>query len=138
MEGNMRNRNSKDVSMISKTQMEQAIDEMEKKVENEEVVGKLEKAAEPLTDGLVSKETTSVHTCPDTYETPSDTTPVLGVVVGCEKLRVRKEPSTNGDVIAILPKKTVVKILEQVNGDWFKVQETKTIGYCMSKFIELQ
>jgi uncharacterized protein YgiM (DUF1202 family) len=86
----------------------------------------LEKVTAPIADDLVSANTTSI--------------PVLGVVVGCDRLRVRKHSSTEAEVITTLPKNTVVKILggsSEIEG-WYYIQETKTKGYVMSKFIELQ
>jgi uncharacterized protein YgiM (DUF1202 family) len=121
-----RNRNNNDISTKPKTQMEQAVDEIEKKVETAET-GELEKAAEPLKDDLTSAATT--------VKTEA---PVLGVVINCDNLRVREMPTTMAETITTLPKKTVVKILDRINSDWIKVQETETVGYCMSKFIEIQ
>jgi uncharacterized protein YgiM (DUF1202 family) len=121
-----RNRNNKDILTEPKTQMEQAVDEIEKKVGTAEV-GELEKAAEPLKDDLASAATT--------VKTEA---PLIGVVTGCENLRVREMPTTMAETITTLPKKTVVKILDRVNDDWIKVQETETVGYCMSKFIEIK
>jgi uncharacterized protein YgiM (DUF1202 family) len=115
--GSMSKNYKKDISIEPKTQMEEAVDEVKTKVES------VEKAAEPLIGELVSKETT---------------VPVLGVVSGCERLRVRDAKSTTANIIAKLDKKTVVKILESDDPNWYKIQETKTIGYVMKNYITLQ
>lgn len=121
-----RNKNNRDI-LTTKTEMEQAVDELKEKVETAEI-GVLEKATEPLMTELVSGETTAVKT----------ETPILGVVVNCDNLRVRKESSTDSTVITTLPKKTVVKILSDATPGWYYIQETETKGFVMSKFIEIQ
>jgi uncharacterized protein YgiM (DUF1202 family) len=115
--GSMSKNYKKDISIEPKTQMEEAVDEVKTKVES------VEKTAEPLMDKLVSKETTA---------------PVLGIVSGCERLRVRDSKSATANIIAKLDKKTVVKILESDDPNWYKIQETKTIGYVMKNYITLQ
>jgi hypothetical protein len=116
---------SNDLDIKEPTEMEKAIDELKGKAEKEESV---EETAKPLMNAMASSETTAVSKVD---------TPVLGVVTGCDLLRVRKGPSVNDEVIAKLSKGTVVKVLEPTD-EWLKVQETKTIGYCMTKFIEIQ
>jgi uncharacterized protein YgiM (DUF1202 family) len=118
IEGETMSKNyKKDISIEPKTQMEEAVDEVKTKVES------LEKVAEPLMNEMVSKETTA---------------PVLGIVSGCERLRVRDAKSATSNIIAKLNKKTVVKILESDDPNWYKIQETKTIGYVMKNYITLQ
>lgn len=57
-----------------------------------------------------------------------------GVVTGVDQLRVRKKP--DGDILYLISKNSIVKILED-HGTWFFVETTpgKT-GYVMSQFIE--
>jgi uncharacterized protein YgiM (DUF1202 family) len=117
-----KNYNKKDISVPKKTEMEQAVEEVTEKAMEE--TGELEKAAEPIADEMVSASTTAA--------------PALGVVTGCDNLRVRKESSTNSTVITTLPKKTVVKILSDATPGWYYIQETETKGFVMSKFIEIQ
>jgi hypothetical protein len=114
---------NKSKNFNSSTEMGKAIDELKEKAETASV----EKETEPLADELASRETT----------VKVDPAPVLGVPAGCERLRIRKEPNVNSEILKVIDKHTVVKILEPVD-DWFKVQETETIGYCMTKFIEIQ
>ena len=72
----------------------------------------------------------------DTLQNPCKT----GVVVGCDKLNVRKGPSKQTNPASIISKGTVVKIVEVVNEGWFKISTAndKINGYCMSEFIELR
>lgn len=59
-------------------------------------------------------------------------------VVTCHSLNVRKEPSTDSEILRIIPKDMEVKILEDVNETWYKVRipEIKT-GFCMKEFIKV-
>ena len=60
-----------------------------------------------------------------------------GVVI-CHSLNVRKEPSTDSEILRIISKDTEVTILEDVNETWYKVRipEIKT-GFCMKEFIKV-
>lgn len=60
--------------------------------------------------------------------------PVFGTVVNCSKLRIRKTPSLNGEVIGELDKGTKVEILDDKSAKFYKI----TNGYCMKDFIEVQ
>lgn len=88
------------------------------------------KVEEPVTEEVV--EETVV-----TPETPAE--PVYGVVSECAKLRVRKEPSTDADVICELPLATEVLVDESNSTEeFYKVVTGAGVeGYCMKKFIEL-
>lgn len=63
-----------------------------------------------------------------------------GVVVGCDRLNVRKGPSKDTEAINVISKGTVVKIEEVSIEGWFKITTAndKINGYCMSEFIELR
>jgi uncharacterized protein YgiM (DUF1202 family) len=61
-----------------------------------------------------------------------------GVVTGCEKLRVRKGPSKQNNVAAIVGKGREVVIEEELQ-DWYKVRIAGGIvGYCMAEFITVK
>ena len=70
-------------------------------------------------------------------ESVEATNPV-GVVVGCEKLNVRKEPSINSDVVFQFPCNMEVEIfIDKSTEDWFYVCNAAGIeGFCMKKYIE--
>lgn len=55
-----------------------------------------------------------------------------GVVINCQKLNVRKEPSISAAVARIVNANTIIPIYETV-GDWYKTKH----GYVMAKFIKL-
>lgn len=64
--------------------------------------------------------------------------PVVGVVVGCGKLNIRKEPSASGEVLyeAVLKSELVIDI-DKSTDDWFSVCTPAGIeGFCMKKFVE--
>ena len=62
----------------------------------------------------------------------------VGIVVGCEKLNVRKEPSINSDVIFQFPCNMEVEIfIDKSTEDWFYVCNAAGIeGFCMKKYID--
>ena len=66
-----------------------------------------------------------------------ETNPV-GVVVGCEKLNVRKEPSINSEIVFQFPCNMEVEIfVDKSTEDWFYVCNAAGIeGFCMKKYID--
>lgn len=62
----------------------------------------------------------------------------VGVVVGCEKLNVRKEPSINSEVVFQFPCNMEVEIfVDKSTEDWFYVCNAAGIeGFCMKKYID--
>ena len=62
----------------------------------------------------------------------------VGIVVGCEKLNVRKEPSINSEVVFQFPCNMEVEIfIDKSTEDWFYVCNAAGIeGFCMKKHIE--
>ena len=70
-------------------------------------------------------------------ESVEATNPV-GVVVGCEKLNVRKEPSINSDVVFQFPCNMEIEIfLDKSTDDWLHVCNAAGIeGFCMKKYID--
>ena len=51
-------------------------------------------------------------------------------------LNVRKEPSSNSQVIGTLDHQEKVKILGTTKG-WYKIEYGKEIGYCSKSYISL-
>lgn len=65
---------------------------------------------------------------------------VIGVVVDCARLNVRKEPSSDADVLTTIPvgAEVQVDIFESTN-DFYKVcTETGVEGYCMADYIKVE
>lgn len=58
--------------------------------------------------------------------------------VNCQNLNVRKEPALGATILKIIPKGTIVTVLESANDTWYKVRvgEIET-GFCMKEFIKL-
>lgn len=67
----------------------------------------------------------------------SEHTPVKGVVVDCKKLRLRKEPNLEGEVLDLLNAEDTVTVdLDNSTEEWIKVSTENGIdGYCMRNFI---
>ena len=65
--------------------------------------------------------------------------PLIGVVVNCTNLNIRKDPTQTSRSLGIIGSDTVVKVCddESVSG-FYKVKTGDGIsGYCMSEFIKL-
>lgn len=65
---------------------------------------------------------------------------LLGVVTGCERLNVRKEPSLTSTIVCEIENQTEVMIEEaESTEDFYKVFTVSGIdGFCMRKFIEIK
>lgn len=63
---------------------------------------------------------------------------ILGTVESCGRLRVRKEPNEEADVIEIIPCGAVVELLNDniING-FYSVRTETGDGYCMAEFIQV-
>lgn len=60
-----------------------------------------------------------------------------GVVI-CQNLNVREEPTIDSKILRIIPKDTVVEILDDVNETWYKVRVGEIeSGFCMKEFIKV-
>ena len=66
--------------------------------------------------------------------------PITGVVTDCLKLNVRKAPSINAEVAAVIPALTEVVIdMDKSTADFYRVSATDGIqGFCMKKFIAVR
>ena len=60
-----------------------------------------------------------------------------GTVI-CQNLNVRKEPALGATILKIIPKDTIVTVLEPASDTWYKVRvgEIET-GFCMKEFIKI-
>lgn len=67
---------------------------------------------------------------------------LVGVVTGCEKLNVRKEPNKESDVLCVINKNEVVEFDTeeyQTYEDFYKIVTTTGVkGYCMKQFIKIK
>lgn len=74
----------------------------------------------------------------DKPEVQTKPEPVTGTVTGCVKLRVRKEPSTKGEVLTELPVNSTVQInMTKSTDEWFKVRAKGVNGFCMKQYITI-
>lgn len=82
---------------------------------------------------------TNVETTPAVV-TPAPIEPVEGVVTGCSRLNIRKEPSLTGEVICELPVDTTLMINhDKSTEEWFNIcLEIGGEGYCMKKFVTIK
>lgn len=84
------------------------------------------------------KATETPDTIPEEkFETPKKseaplTKPFMGTVTGGLGLNVRNAP--DGQIIAVLPEGAQVKILDNSNSDWYKIETPD--GFVMKKFIK--
>lgn len=71
----------------------------------------------------------------DEYVEPKHYT---GIVKGCLRLNVRKEPNGTADVLGIIPALSEVTVFpDESNDEWLRVVTDDPFdGYCMKKFIE--
>ena len=63
------------------------------------------------------------------------------VVIGCEKLNLREEPSKDAKVLCVLNKgeKVQVDMSAHTTPDFYKVVTSAGVeGYCMSKYISIE
>lgn len=70
---------------------------------------------------------------------PETTDGIVGVVTECARLRVRKEPSLEADILTVIPLGTEVRvdIFESTN-DFYKICTGNGVeGYCMQKYINV-
>ena len=88
---------------------------------------------EDITDKIIEPEN----------NTDEDNVILSGVVNGCDKLNIRKEPSMNAEIVDIINKGTIVNINKDLSTEeFYKINihnDIKTIdGYCLKKFIVLE
>lgn len=101
-------------------------DEIEQK--NEEVLAPVIEEARKRVE-----ETPKVEPKKDTTK---DNIVRTGVVKGVSQLRVRIKPE--GDILYLISEKSIVKILEDLDG-WYKVETAPDrVGFVMKQFIEVR
>lgn len=59
-----------------------------------------------------------------------------GIVVNCEKLRIREKPDTSSNTIGLLSQYEEVEIEKDINDDFYKLAGKS--GYVMKAFIRLK
>ena len=67
--------------------------------------------------------------------------PVIGIVTGCDKLRVRAKASTDSDIVTVVDAGSELHIIdgENASADFFKVTtEVGIDGFVMRKFVTIK
>lgn len=68
---------------------------------------------------------------------PSKSKTVIGSVIDCKLLNVRREPNMTANILTRIEEGETVRILDEMNG-FYKVQTNKgIIGFCMWNYINL-
>lgn len=68
---------------------------------------------------------------------PSKPKTVIGSVIDCKLLNVRREPNMTANILTRIEEGETVRILDETNG-FYKVQTNKgIIGFCMWNYISL-
>lgn len=81
------------------------------------------------------KEKRTEHT---SLNNPGSNKPIQGMIIDCERLNVRSEPSMNGKIMCTLPKDSTVTVLDGGFGEWSKIcTDSKEEAYAMSKYIKI-
>ena len=57
--------------------------------------------------------------------------------VTAETLNIRKSPSTDGDIIAMISEGVECELLEKTNEDWYKIKYEKYTGYVSSEYVKV-
>ena len=98
-------------------------------------IAEVKMESEPEVAEVVQPKSAMVQ---ETVETKSLPETVSGMVVGCAKLNVRKEPNLFADIVCALNVQSEIEIdVEKSNNDWFYIcTATGVEGYCMRKFVE--
>ena len=70
-------------------------------------------------------------------KTKSDFNPyVIGTVVNCDALRIRREPSFDSEILSIIDAGTRLKLLPE-NNEWYKVSKFKGVtGYVAANYVQ--
>lgn len=91
-----------------------------------------ESAKEEILESVVEEENEIV-----TDETPVE--PIYGIVSGCNKLNIRKDPGVESPIVCIVDSGSKLSIdTTDSTDEWCKVYtETGFEGFCMKKFITI-
>lgn len=57
--------------------------------------------------------------------------------VTAETLNIRKSPSTDGNIIAMISEGVECELLEKTNEDWYKIKYEKYTGYVSSEYVKV-
>lgn len=91
-----------------------------------------------VNDSELEEEAVNVEELLETEDAVEEET-VVGVVIGCEKLNIRKGPAINSDVLCTVPVNAVLVIdMNESTNEWYSViTESGCNGYCMKKYVKV-
>ena len=97
----------------------------------DEIVEEINEANDSVEDAIEIDDSVSAD------EIVEETESLIGVVSGCTKLNIRKEPNITSEPVCIVPEKSVLLIDQDLSTDeWYKVYtETGMEGFCMKKYV---
>ena len=98
---------------------------------SDEIVEEIEEVNDSVEDAIEIDDLVSAD------EIVEETESLIGVVSGCTKLNVRKEPNITSEPVCIVPEKSVLLIDQDLSTDeWYKVYtEAGMEGFCMKKYV---
>ena len=62
----------------------------------------------------------------------------LGKVKNCKFLNVRRRAKSDAKIVSVLKENDVVEIVREVNGFYQILMDEGRIGFCMSKYIDVE
>lgn len=92
----------------------------------------LQNESTPKVEDNKSAEPTPVEKKPEIYAGNLTVSPnTKGEVVNVDNLRVRKTPSTDGEVICTIPRKMIVNVLSKTDSrnPWYEIEKKTDKGY---------
>ena len=97
----------------------------------DEIVEEIEEVNDSVEDAIEIDDSVSAD------EIVEETESLIGVVSGCAKLNIRKEPNITSEPVCIVPEKSVLLIDQDLSTEeWYKVYtEAGMEGFCMKKYV---
>ena len=89
-------------------------------------------AEEPVVESAEAEVVEEIAEEPKVAEDIPATKPFMGSVTGGLNLNVRRTP--NGEIISVLSEGAKVRILDDSNPDWYKIESPE--GFVMKKYIK--
>ena len=123
---------------FNKNNKEKEVEETKKEEVVEEPIEEKEAVVEEPIEETV-EETKKEEVVEETVEEVPEDKEIIryGSLMNCELLNGRKEPDSNSDILLIINKDDVIKILEELD-EFYKVLVNNKEVYCMKKFIEIK
>lgn len=105
---------------------------------NEKIENEVLDSAVEVNDSELEEEAVNVEELLEIEDAVEEET-VVGVVIGCEKLNIRKGPAINSDVLCTVPVNAVLVIdVNESTNEWYSViTESGCNGYCMKKYVRV-